>query len=217
MRDLYHGQLEAIVDDLVALAHAVQRATHDATGALLTADAALAERVIAEDAAIDQKREEIEERTFELMALQQPVATDLRMLVAGLRMVAELERMGDLAVHIAKVARMRYPDRAVPPALHDTVCEMAETTEEMVGTAAEVIENRDVEVARRLEVDDERIDRMRRSILETLLSDDWAGGVEPAIDIALLGRYYERLADHAVSIGRRLVYLVTGDKPAHVG
>jgi phosphate transport system protein len=125
--------------------------------------------------------------------------------------------MGDLAVHIAKIARLRYPDKAVPQELEPTVRQMAETTEQMVAEAARMIEQRDVETARRLEAKDEEIDHLRRSILQMLLSDEWTGGVEPAIDIALLGRYYERLADHAVSMGRRLVYLVTGEKPAHVG
>jgi phosphate transport system protein len=217
MRDLYREQLDAVVSDLVAMTRAVRTAAGRATQALLEADADVAEQVIAADAAIDQEREAIEERSFELMALQQPVAGDLRMLVAALRMVGELERMGDLAVHIAKVARLRYPEKAVPPALEDTVREMARVAEDMVGAAADVVERRDVEAARSLEAADEEMDRLRRSIFHTLLSDEWDAGVEPAIDIALLGRYYERIADHAVSMGRRVVYLVTGERSAHAG
>ncbi|MGH3355550.1 MAG: phosphate signaling complex protein PhoU [Nocardioidaceae bacterium] len=216
MRDLYYDQLGAIVGELVAMTRTVREASDNATEALLSADARLAEQVIAEDARIDRGREQVEERSFELLARQQPVAGDLRMLVAALRMVGDLERMGDLAVHIAKVARLRFPEKAVPPVLEDTIRAMAGVADEMVEAAAVVIESRDVEAAHALEAQDEEMDRLRRSLFEVLLSDDWTGGVEPAIDIALLGRYYERIADHAVSMARRVVYLVTGENPVHV-
>ena len=217
MRDLFHDQLDGIIGDLVAMTRTVRTATHRATEALFSADAGAAEQVIAADADIDRSREEIEERSFELLALQQPVASDLRMLVAALRMVGELERMGDLAVHVAKVARLRFPEKAVPVEIEDTIRRMAEAAEVMVDAAADVIESRDVQAARALESKDEEMDQMRRSIFAQLLSDDWQSGIEPAIDIALLGRYYERIADHAVSMGRRVVYLVTGERTAHTG
>jgi len=216
MRELYRHQLKGIVDDLVAMTYTVRRATQRATEALLTADAGIAERVIADDAEVDRAREEIEERSFELLALQQPVASDLRMLVAALRMVADLERMGDLAVHVAKITRLRYPDHALPPVIEPTFRSMAEAAERMVDAAAEVLANQDVEAARALESEDEEMDRLRRSIFAQLLSDRWDAGIEPAIDAALLGRYYERIADHAVSMGRRVVYLVTGEHSAPV-
>jgi phosphate transport system protein len=186
---------------------AIQRATH----ALLTADAETAERVISGDAAIDAARERVEEQSFELLALQQPVATDLRMLVATLRMVADLERMGDLSVHVAKVARLRVPQVAVPAAIVPTIERMATVAENMVGTVAEVIAGRDVEAARRLEEDDEEMDQLRRSSFRLMLDESWPHGVEAAVDIALLGRYYERIADHTVSLARRVIYLVTGE------
>jgi phosphate transport system protein len=217
MRDLFHDQLDGIIGDLVAMTRTVRGATHRATEALFSADAAAAEQVIAADADIDRSREEIEERSFELLALQQPVASDLRMLVAALRMVGELERMGDLAVHVAKVARLRFPEKAVPVEIEDTIRRMAQAAEQMVDAAADVIESRDVDAARALESKDEEMDRLRRSIFAQLLSEDWQSGIEPAIDIALLGRYYERIADHAVSMGRRVVYLVTGERTAHAG
>jgi phosphate transport system protein len=217
MRDLFHDQLAATIGDLVEMTRTVRGATHRATEALFSADARAAEQVIAADAEIDRSREEIEERSFELLALQQPVASDLRMLVAALRMVGELERMGDLAVHVAKVARLRFPDKAVPAEIEDTIRAMAQAAEQMVDAAAHVIESRDVDAARELDSMDEEMDRLRRSIFAQLLSDDWRAGVEPAIDIALLGRYYERIADHAVSMGRRVVYLVTGERTLHAG
>ena len=211
MRNAYFDQLDSIVDELVDMTHVVKVAVSLATQALLTADAEIAEKVISDDAAIDAARERVEERSFELLALQQPVASDLRMLVAALRMVADLERMGDLSVHVAKVARLRVPQVAVPAEIVPTIERMATVAEKMVGTVAGVIAERDVEGARQLEEDDEEMDQLRRSSFRLMLDDSWPHGVEPAVDIALLGRYYERIADHAVSLARRVVYLVTGE------
>ena len=210
MRNAYFDQLDTIVDDLVSMTHEVQVAVARATQALLTADAELAEKVISDDALIDAARERVEAKSFELLALQQPVATDLRMLVAALRMVADLERMGDLSVHVAKVARLRVPAVAVPEELVPTIKRMAAVAEKMVGLVAGIIAERDVEGALRMEQDDEEMDQLRRSSFRLMLDESWPYGVEPAVDIALLGRYYERIADHAVSLARRVVYLVTG-------
>ena len=213
MRNAYFDQLDAIVGDLVAMTQDVQQAVGRATHALLTADGHIADQVVAGDAKIDAMRELVEDRAFELLALQQPVAGDLRMLVAALRMVTDLERMGDLSVHVAKVAQLRMPEMAVPAEMVPTVKRMAEVAVHMVGGAAEVIAERDVDAARMLERDDEEMDELRKHSFRMMLGDSWTHGVEPAIDIALLGRYYERIADHAVSLARRVVYLVTGEAP----
>ncbi|MGZ5372248.1 phosphate signaling complex protein PhoU [Aeromicrobium sp.] len=211
MRDQYYEQLDSIVDDLVALTNSVRRSVSGATAALLNADGQAAETVIANDKDIDEATELIEERALLLLATQQPVATDLRQLVATLRMVADLDRMGDLSVHIAKVARMRVPDSAVPEPLRPTIVQMAAVADQMIDAASRIVANRDVIAAQRLEEEDDEMDQLRRSLFRTLLSDEWGHGVEPAIDLALLGRYYERIADHAVSMARRVVYLVTGE------
>ncbi|MGZ5366573.1 MAG: phosphate signaling complex protein PhoU [Aeromicrobium sp.] len=211
MRDQYYEQLDSIVDDLVALTNSVRRSVSGATAALLNADGQAAETVIANDKDIDEATELIEERALLLLATQQPVATDLRQLVATLRMVADLDRMGDLSVHIAKVARMRVPDSAVPEPLRPTIVQMAAVADQMIDAASRIVANRDVIAAERLEEEDDEMDQLRRSLFRTLLSDEWGHGVEPAIDLALLGRYYERIADHAVSMARRVVYLVTGE------
>jgi phosphate transport system protein len=213
MRNLYHDQLDSILEELVIMTGNVRTALRDATTSLLDADVSIAERVIAADDEVDHERELIEERAFELLARQQPVAGDLRMLVAALRMVADLERMGDLSVHVAKVARLRYPGRAIPEVLVPTIRRMASVAEQMVGAAAQIVADRDVDAALELEAKDDEMDQLRRSLFRTLLSDDWNSGVEAAVDIALLGRYYERIADHAVSMARRVVYLVTGQHP----
>jgi phosphate transport system protein len=136
------------------------------------------------------------------------------MLFAATRMVGDLERMGDLSVHVAKVAQLRVPDVAVPAEMVPTVEQMAHVAVQMVGAAATVIAERDVDAARALEQADEEMDELRRRSFRIMLGESWAHGVEPAIDIALLGRYYERIADHAVSLARRVVYLVTGQVPS---
>ena len=211
MRDQYYEQLDSIVDDLVALTNGVRRAVSGATEALLNADAQLAEKVIADAKEIDEAAELIEERALRILATQQPVATDLRQLIATLRMVADLDRMGNLSVHIAKVARMRIPESAVPEPLRPTIVQMAAVADQMIDAASRIVANRDVAAAEHLEDEDDEMDQLRRSLFRILLSDDWGHGVEPAIDLALLGRYYERIGDHAVSMARRVVYLVTGE------
>lgn len=211
MRDAFQDQLDTVFNDLSGIARQVQTAVTRATDALLTADVHLAEEVISGDAAIDLVREEVEDHAFELLSLQQPVAGDLRVIVAALRMVAELERMGDLSVHVAKIARMRVPNVAVPPEAQPTIRRMAQVASEMAGKVAEIIAERDVEAAADLAKDDDEMDGLRRSSLKELLSAEWQHGVEPAVDLALLGRYYERIADHAVSVANRVVFVVTGE------
>jgi phosphate transport system protein len=124
--------------------------------------------------------------------------------------------MGDLSVHVAKVARLRYPDSAVPEILIPTITDMAQTADEMIAAAANIVETKNVDAARELEEADDKMDQLRRSMFRTLLSKHWDEGVEPAIDMALIGRYYERIGDHAVSMARRIVFLVTGQHPAAV-
>lgn len=213
MREAFSEQLDSVRDELVAMTGLVGQAIGEATGALLEADIKRAEAVISADAAIDSLREKIEEDSFQLMALQSPVATDLRMLVAALRMVSELERMGDLAVHVAKIARLRVPETAVPDEIVPTVARMATVAELMVSKVEHIIATNDVAGAEALEEIDQEMDRLRRKSFAELLGSDWTHGVEPAVDVALLGRYYERIADHAVSVARRVVFLVTGELP----
>lgn len=210
MRAQYYEQLDAIVDDLVNLTGTVRRAVADATKALLEADGHIAESVIAGDKDIDEQTEMIEERTLLLLATQQPVATDLRQLIATLRMLADLQRMGDLSVHVAKIARRRMPESAVPLHLHPTIVSMAAVADSMIESASRIVANRDVAKAAQLEAEDDEMDLLRKDLFRSLLGDSWEYGVEPAVDVALLGRYYERIGDHAVSMARRVVYLVTG-------
>jgi phosphate transport system protein len=216
MRDVFHEQLDAIFDDLGTISSLVETAVRLATDALLTGDADVAQQVISADVEIDRARERVEENAFSVLSLQQPVAGDLRVVVSALRMVSELERMGDLSVHVAKIARLRVPNVAVPEPIRPTVSQMAEVAEDMVKRVGQIIVDRDVEAAIELGRDDEKMDNLRRASFVELLSDDWKDGVEAAVDVALLGRYYERIADHAVSVANRVVFVVTGENPSAI-
>jgi phosphate transport system protein len=213
MRDLYHDELDDLGKTLVRMTQLVRIAMERATRALLDGDLSGAERVISDDPQVDALREDLEERTFQMIARQQPVATDLRLLVTTLHLSADLERMGDLARHIAKVARMRYPELAVPEEVRDVISQMGTVALSLVAKVADVIEGRDVALAQALEAEDDSMDALHRKLFTLLLSPNWTHGVESAIDMTLLGRYYERYADHAVSVAQRVVFIVTGERP----
>ena len=211
MRDAFHDELDGISASLLQMAGLVKTAMADATSALLGSDLALAEKVIQDDDVIDNIQHDLDARTISLMARQQPVASDLRALVTSLRMSADLERMGDLAHHIAKQARMRFPNCAVPAELTSTIEDMGRVAVAIIDKLSAVMEHRDTVRALEIETDDDDMDRLHRKLIATLLDDNWQHGVEAAIDMTLLGRYYERCADHAVSIARRVYFLVTGE------
>ncbi|MFI5533652.1 phosphate signaling complex protein PhoU [Kitasatospora sp. NPDC051853] len=211
MRDAYHEELDSISDQLVEMARLVGSAMGRATTALLDADLALAESVIAADDKINALHHDLENRAIDLLARQQPVATDLRIVVTSLRMSSDLERCGDLARHVAKVARLRYPETAVPNDLHSIVLEMGQLAQRLVAKAGLVIATKDVDKALELEQDDDAIDALHRELFSHLLDDRWQHGIETAVDVTLVGRYYERFADHAVSVAKRVVFLVTGE------
>ncbi|MCX6438209.1 MAG: phosphate signaling complex protein PhoU [Actinobacteria bacterium] len=211
MRDAFHDDLDAVRLTLVEMSALVGHAMERATTALLTADLKIAEEVISDDSKIDALHHDLDNRILGIMARQQPVAGDLRILVTSIRMSADLERMGDLADHIAKVARMRYPSTAVPPELILTIQEMGSVVKLIIEKTSNVIGSQDITVALQLEKDDDEMDRLHRKLFMTLLDDAWTHGIETAIDMTLIGRYYERCADHAVSVARRVYFLVTGE------
>jgi phosphate transport system protein len=211
MRDAYHEELDSIGDGLVEMARLVGSAMGRATTALLDADLELAESVIAADHKVNELHHEMENRAIDLLARQQPVATDLRIVVTSLRMSADLERCGDLARHVAKVARLRYPETAVPNDLHPIVLEMGQLAQRLVAKAGQVIATKDVDAALQLERDDDAMDELHRELFAHLIDDRWQHGIETGVDVTLIGRYYERFADHAVSVAKRVVFLVTGE------
>ncbi len=211
MRDAFHEDLDSITQTLIDMGERVGRSMELATTALLTGDLQLAEQVISDDDYIDTMQHELDAKTLNLLARQQPVAGDLRMLVTSLRMSADIERMGDMGHHIAKIARMRYPQKAVPSELSATIQEMGNVAKRIIEKTTHVIQNHDLQSAVELEIDDDEMDKLHRKLFVTLLDDAWPHGTETAIDMTLLGRYYERCADHAVSVARRVYFLVTGE------
>jgi phosphate transport system protein len=211
MRDAFHEDLDSINQTLVDMSTLVAGAMGRATTALLTANLEQAEEVIADDDRVDAIQHELDNKTLDVMARQQPVASDLRNLVTSLRMSADFERMGDFAHHIARIARMRYPEKAVPAELAETIQSMGDVAVALINKVTGLLQSRDISVALEVERDDDEMDKLHRKLFEVLLDDKWEHGIETAIDITLLGRYYERCADHAVSVSRRVYFLVTGE------
>lgn len=210
MRDAFHEDLDRISDQLVEMTRLVASAMNRSTTALLDADLELAEGVISADVEIDTLRSDLDELAVGLLARQQPVATDLRIVVTALHMATSLERMGDLAEHVAKVARLRYPESAVPPELRGIIFEMGEIADRLVLQAGAIISSKDIEAARNLSGEDDEMDTLHRRIFTILASPEWTHPADVTVDITLLSRYYERFADHSVAVARQVVYLVTG-------
>jgi len=207
----YEHELLSVNNDLVQMTRLVGSAMNQATRSLLDADLRVAEAVIDGDAEVDLLTAAVEERCFDLLAIQQPVGGDLRVVIGALRIAASLERMGDLAEHVAKQARMRYPRPAVPQELRGTFAVMGGLAEAIVSKTGSVIATRDVSLAADIAAHDEEMDRLHRELFTIVMSESWTHGVEAAIDVTLLSRYYERYADHAVSVTRRVVTIVTGE------
>jgi len=204
MRTAYHERLDGMVEQLGKMTRLVASAMSRANNALLDADIEVAEKVITSDVHVDQMREELDAEVVSILALESPVAGELRLVVAVLRISATLERMGDLAVHIAKVARLRYPESAIPAELRGTLLEMGQIAELVVQKAGSALVSRDGSLFEQIERDDDRMDALHRKLFTLILDDSWEHGVEGAIDVTLISRYYERFADHAVSVARRV-------------
>ena len=210
IRSVFQDELDGVSQSLVDLSNMASDSIHGATQALIEADLRIAEEVISYDEKIDLYQHDLDTRIIDIIARQQPVASDLRALVTALRMSADLERMGDLAHHVAKVARLRHPEKVIPAELHDLVNHIGSVAENISRKIPTVIETRDIEMALQLEKDDDEMDKLHRQLIGSLTDNAWKHGIESAVDITLLGRYYERYADHAVSVSRRVYFLVTG-------
>ena len=210
IRSVFQDELDGVSQSLVDLTDMVAVSIAKATDSILNCDLKLAEEVIASDDTIDEFQHALDARIIDIIARQQPVASDLRALVTALRMSADLERMGDMSHHVAKITRLRHPDAAIPAELIASFKQMGEAAEKIARKTGSVIASRDTEVALQVEKDDDEMDKLHRQLIGTLVDPNWKHGVESAIDLTLLGRYYERYADHAVSVSRRVYYLVTG-------
>ncbi|MDN5858557.1 MAG: phosphate signaling complex protein PhoU [Pseudonocardia sp.] len=213
MRDVYQEQLEGLAEILSMMCGQVAEALEKATTALLTADLQLAEEVIAGDTLVDESRSAAEKRAFALLALQAPVATDLRIVVSAIKGSGDIERMGDLALHVAQAARRRHPQPVLPSEVAPYFAEMGRIGVELARKAGDMIRTRDLAQATAMETDDDAMDDLHRHLFTVLMDRRWPHGVGPAVDITLLGRFYERYADHAVAVARRIVFIVTGQMP----
>ena len=216
MSNAPHEELLAVNAELVEVAKLVGSAMNLATSALLNADLGIAQQVIQNDDEIDIRTSAVEERCIEIIAEDSPAGRDLRIAIGALRIAASLERMGDLARHVAKQARLRFPNTAVPEELAPTFAHMGRLAEGIVNKTAAVITSQDVTLATDIAEEDSEMDRVHRELFRIVLSPDWHHGVEAAIDVTLLSRYYERYADHAVSVTKRVVNVVTGEPYAGV-
>jgi phosphate transport system protein len=210
MREEFQADLAEVSRLLVTMAEAVRAALRKATTALLTADLEAAETVIERDVEIDDLYRQVEAKVADTIARQAPVAVDLRTVVTALHVSADLERMGDLAEHVAKTAQRRHPSPAVPAELRPVFQQMAEVADRMADKITSVLAKPNADLAAELEKDDDDMDELERDLFKIMLDDDWPYGVETAIDGALLGRFYERYADHSVNIGEHMIYMVTG-------
>jgi phosphate transport system protein len=211
MREVFHQSLEELQTQLAEIADLVTVAIQKATTAFAESDVALAEEVIADDAKIDELAVALDEQAIEILARQQPVARDLRIVITALRVSASLERMGDMAEHIAQLARLRFPERAVPKGLKGTFRRMGELDVQIAGTLAELLRTQNLRFADEIRNADDDVDELHASVFEKVLSDNWKGEATATVDATLASRYHERFADHAVAVAKKVVYLATGD------
>lgn len=210
IRSVFQDELDHVSSTLTQMSEMVTTSIEKASVAIQSRDLALAESVIAADEVLDTIQHELDARIIDIIARQQPVASDLRALVTALRMSADLERMGDLAHHVSKVVRLRHPESAIPDELAPLFKRIGDAAVKMSKKTEEIIQTRNTKMAIMLEREDDEMDNLHRELITTLAGLNWSHGVETAIDLTLLGRYYERFSDHAVSVSRRVYFLVTG-------
>jgi phosphate transport system protein len=214
MRAAYHEKLSALTMQLSEICGLAGQALQAATEALLQADLDKAEQVISDHRHIVALGDDARQQAFDLLALQQPVAGELRAILSAIQIVADVDRMGALAVHVAKIARRRHPNCAVPDEVKSCFAEMGRVAVQMGNSARDALLSHDPDQAARLRVQDDTMDDLHRSLFTELMDRSWTHGVAAAVDVALLGRFYERFADHAVEVGRRVVFEATGTLPA---
>lgn len=210
-REVFQQELKEVQERLVEIAGEVSRIMANASNAFTKSDVALADQAISSAESIHNKALALDELVIKILARQSPVARDLRILVSALRISASLERMGALAGHIAQIARFRYPGSAIPESLRATFVEMGVLDLALANKIVKLLADPDVDVARSIQAEDERVDELHRHVFDTVLSDDWKENAFFTVDVTLASRYHERFADHVVDISSKLSYLTTGD------
>jgi phosphate transport system protein len=211
MREVFQNELKEVQDRLVEIANDVTLVMQNATSAFTTSNVTVADQAMASADAISEKALTLDELVIRILARQSPVARDLRILVSALRISASLERMGALASHIAQIARFRYPGSAVPAGLLPIFTEMGQLDIELAKKVTKLLADPDVDVARSIQAEDERVDELHRGVFETVLDPSWKENAMFTVDVTLASRYHERFADHVVDISSKVSYLTTGE------
>jgi phosphate transport system protein len=211
MREVFQQELREVQDRLVEIADFVAVSIEHATRAFNESNVSLAETVIADDNKIDTAALELDELAINILARQQPVARDLRIVVSALRISASLERMGDMSEHIAQLARYRFPDKVVPKSLRPTFKDMGALDVEIAQKLVELLKTEDLKIAEDIRNEDDKVDALHLSVFDKVLGETWKGEAIDTVDSTLASRYHERFADHAVSIAKKVQYLATGD------
>lgn len=213
MRRVFRNQLQEFKHDISLMADFVRTALNSATRSLLEADLDLAEKVLSSVDTLEDLRMTAVKDAFQLLALEAPVARDLRIVVAGQHIVEDFTRMGALAVHVAKVARRRHPENAVPTTIRPYIEEMARQCDNSAAKIQTLLRELDVNTALELVEDDDAVDDIHRHIFQLTTQREWPHSVRAAVDVTLLSRYFERYSDHAVEIANRIVFIITGLTP----
>jgi phosphate transport system protein len=211
MREVFQSELQEVQERLVEISQSVAVIIEKATDAFLTNDVAQADQALVLSESNEEQALALDELVIKILARQSPVARDLRILVSALRISASLERMGALASHIASIARYRYPGSAVPDALRKTFEEMGALDIQLAKKLSEVLQNADVDLARAIKSEDERVDELHKSVFDVVLADNWKENAMFTVDVTLASRYFERFADHVVDISAKVTYLTTGE------
>lgn len=214
MRKAFHEQLDALTSSIAEMCGLAGAAMERATQALLQADLLLAEQVITDHSKLIHQTTHAEESAVKLLALQAPVAGDLRAVVSSLQNIADVDRMGALALHVAQLARRRHPAKALPEQVNGYFTEMGRIAVDIGNSVKEILLSEDPDRAAELDNDDDDMDNLHRHLFAVLMDREWNHGVAAAVDVTLLSRYYERFADHAVEIGRRVIFQTTGEPSA---
>jgi len=211
MREVFQQELREVQDRLVEISTLVASSIERATESFNESNVTLAETVIADDQKIDALAAELDELAIQILARQNPVARDLRIVVSALRISASLERMGDMAEHIAQLARYRFPEKVVPKGLRSTFRDMGSLDVEIAKKLTELLRTEDVQIAEDIRNEDDKVDALHLSVFDKVLGETWKGAAVDTVDATLASRYHERFADHAVSIAKKVQYLATGD------
>lgn len=210
MRETFHGDLARLGEQLAEMCGMAAESMRRANRALLTADLQLAERVLSGDAELDRARRECEDHAQSLLALQAPVARDLRKILAAVYCAEKIERMGDLAAHVADTARFTHPEHVVPAEFEDVFTELGEIAAGMADRVGELITGEAVGGFTELDQTDEAVDALHARVLTLITGKSWQHGVRSATSLALVARFHERFADQGVSVAKRLEFAETG-------